>query len=630
MKINEIIPLKHTSSENTTCKWCLDTSNCSTSCKFEIQFQIYRSFVVSWLIAAWVFTTTELQTSMNSDLEKKHFWEVIEYVKNYQNIKDHTLKGLQYVFERYGDVTTFVNIDPIIQTILHVDKDLVDIHIMNDKQDILYRSSGKSDVIMGYNHLNHHNHFMTYMNWWDDQCNTIQNIWMKSIDDHTIWTQYIFNYCTSDNTYLYSTHLTFNNSEFNPPEQKYPYVIVNKNEEVVHWNKQDIKTFQLVDDLHLEYWDLKLKYARNRISQKNYINSLLLNWLYWFVLLWIYLWYIWGQRVKTLSDLPLNNPNPIFTIKQRKGKNDSNLYILKQKNKHFDDLYSIEENNMLFSPEFDKHLQETLQNGWWEIVWNIWEKKYKILSVAKNNYILNYGLDITQETELTEQLDKMIHTIIHDIRWPIWNIDIMFNRFIKEIQKKLWWTDEDYQWSSYRLFKKNYYYINQLFQQLYMKENETIDTQVINVNDFFTFIDWIWLRWKIEQKWLSFIFDNELEYSQFEWSEFSLIQILDNIISNSIKFTHKGSIKLKVSNQGENIVFDVYDTWIWIEKEKINVIFQKYEQAGDDIQQKYGWTWLGLYNVQQWITQMWWTIHVDSEVWIWTHTQIIIPTQFTK
>jgi signal transduction histidine kinase/CheY-like chemotaxis protein len=78
-----------------------------------------------------------------------------------------------------------------------------------------------------------------------------------------------------------------------------------------------------------------------------------------------------------------------------------------------------------------------------------------------------------------------------------------------------------------------------------------------------------------------------------------LTQILANLISNAIKFTSKGGITLKIgvaNKKDKNItlLFSVKDTGIGIPAEKIETIFERFEQAEASTTRNYGGTGLGL------------------------------------
>jgi len=78
-----------------------------------------------------------------------------------------------------------------------------------------------------------------------------------------------------------------------------------------------------------------------------------------------------------------------------------------------------------------------------------------------------------------------------------------------------------------------------------------------------------------------------------------LNQILNNLLSNALKFTEYGGITLTVRvieqyNDSSKIDFIVHDTGIGIPKDKQEVIFSSFSQASSDTTRKYGGTGLGL------------------------------------
>ncbi|GAA4887678.1 hypothetical protein GCM10023311_09330 [Flaviramulus aquimarinus] len=78
-----------------------------------------------------------------------------------------------------------------------------------------------------------------------------------------------------------------------------------------------------------------------------------------------------------------------------------------------------------------------------------------------------------------------------------------------------------------------------------------------------------------------------------------LTQIVKNLLSNSLKFTEKGSIVLSVKNLGINknkisLKFKVVDTGIGISKSRQDSIFESFMQANSETSIKYGGTGLGL------------------------------------
>jgi PAS domain S-box-containing protein len=96
-----------------------------------------------------------------------------------------------------------------------------------------------------------------------------------------------------------------------------------------------------------------------------------------------------------------------------------------------------------------------------------------------------------------------------------------------------------------------------------------------------------------------------------------LNQILLNLISNAIKFTHSGTISVgchvkKKETKKYLLQFEVQDTGIGIPKDKLNTIFESFSQADASVTRKYGGTGLGLTIVKQLVELQHGNIQVKS------------------
>ena len=81
--------------------------------------------------------------------------------------------------------------------------------------------------------------------------------------------------------------------------------------------------------------------------------------------------------------------------------------------------------------------------------------------------------------------------------------------------------------------------------------------------------------------------------------ELLLTQILMNLISNAVKFTKVGTIKigvklLAVEEDNYILEFEVADTGVGIQEEKLNLIFENFKQADEQVRHEFGGTGLGL------------------------------------
>jgi PAS domain S-box-containing protein len=100
-----------------------------------------------------------------------------------------------------------------------------------------------------------------------------------------------------------------------------------------------------------------------------------------------------------------------------------------------------------------------------------------------------------------------------------------------------------------------------------------------------------------------------------------LHQIILNLVSNAVKFTNSGSITVAVRLIDEDeekvkIEFAVADTGIGIRKDKLEKIFENFQQASSGTSRLYGGTGLGLAIVKQLVEQQGGEVKVSSQLGI--------------
>ena len=114
-----------------------------------------------------------------------------------------------------------------------------------------------------------------------------------------------------------------------------------------------------------------------------------------------------------------------------------------------------------------------------------------------------------------------------------------------------------------------------------------------------------------------------------------LNQILINLISNAVKFTHNGSIKVNCTADREAkgacwVRLEVVDTGVGIPDEKLTTIFESFSQADASVTRKYGGTGLGLTIVKQLVELQKGSISVKSKEHVGSVFTVLIPYAIGK
>lgn len=140
---------------------------------------------------------------------------------------------------------------------------------------------------------------------------------------------------------------------------------------------------------------------------------------------------------------------------------------------------------------------------------------------------------------------------------------------------------------------------------------------------------------KIKEKNLQLIekYDSRIP-SMLYGDSVRLNQIILNLLSNAVKFTHKGKIILSVkllNEDDENVTleFSVNDSGIGIAADKINSIFNVFEQAEIGTANSYGGTGLGLAIVKQLVEVQGGSISLKSKIGEGSTFSFILPFEKT-
>jgi len=91
-------------------------------------------------------------------------------------------------------------------------------------------------------------------------------------------------------------------------------------------------------------------------------------------------------------------------------------------------------------------------------------------------------------------------------------------------------------------------------------------------------------------------------------------QLVSNLISNALKFTHEGEVAVRLSRTAGGVRCEVRDTGIGIAPGRVERLFEKFAQADTSTTRRYGGTGLGLAICRQLCEAMGGTISVSSQL----------------
>ena len=110
-------------------------------------------------------------------------------------------------------------------------------------------------------------------------------------------------------------------------------------------------------------------------------------------------------------------------------------------------------------------------------------------------------------------------------------------------------------------------------------------------------------------------------------------QIITNLLSNALKFTHKGSVSLLVSAEIHDdhrvlYTFNVTDTGIGIPQDRMDRLFKSFSQVDDSTSRRYGGTGLGLAISKQLCELMGGTMWVESTEGVGSTFSFTLPASY--
>jgi signal transduction histidine kinase len=109
-----------------------------------------------------------------------------------------------------------------------------------------------------------------------------------------------------------------------------------------------------------------------------------------------------------------------------------------------------------------------------------------------------------------------------------------------------------------------------------------------------------------------------------------LRQVTLNLVSNAIKFTRDGRVRVRVRVEGDRLRLDVEDSGVGIAPDKLPLLFRPFTQADASTTRRFGGTGLGLAIVRQLVDAMGGHVSVTSEPGRGSCFSVFIPARVAE
>lgn len=136
------------------------------------------------------------------------------------------------------------------------------------------------------------------------------------------------------------------------------------------------------------------------------------------------------------------------------------------------------------------------------------------------------------------------------------------------------------------------------------------------------------MRPLVDARNVELVFDDGGIETPFDSDEGMLSQILRNFISNALKFTEQGSVRVSASEDDGMLSFAVTDTGIGIDAEHLQLIFEEFTQVENPLQRRSKGTGLGLPLCRRLAELLGGSVDVTSRPGIGSTFMLTLPRQF--
>ena len=192
--------------------------------------------------------------------------------------------------------------------------------------------------------------------------------------------------------------------------------------------------------------------------------------------------------------------------------------------------------------------------------------------------------------------DRFVSTMSHELRTPLSSIIGLTKLLLSRIDGDL--TSEQ---------EKQIGFIRKSADELLELVNDLLDLSKVeagklrlrpsltSVDDLFSTLRGQLRALTVGNPRVRLVFEDVPDVPVLRTDEGKIAQVLRNLVSNALKFTERGEVRVSARRGGENaVVFEVCDTGVGIAKEDLERVFEEFAQIDNPLQKRAKGTGLGL------------------------------------
>lgn len=225
--------------------------------------------------------------------------------------------------------------------------------------------------------------------------------------------------------------------------------------------------------------------------------------------------------------------------------------------------------------------------------------------------------DITKEKSLDEERDEFISVVSHELRTPITITEGKISNAQYLLEKPE--VDKDSVVTALKVAHDQVVFLSNMINDLSTLSRAERDDIELDLEpiDPYTMLEELAKSYEIEaqQHGLELLIDRPRHHIKRVYTNRLYLQeVLQNFVTNAIKYTHEGSIRLSVASAGDKVNFSITDTGIGISKSDQKHLFDKFFRSEDYRTRESSGTGLGLYVTKKLADKIRAKITVESQL----------------